>query len=1016
MKPLKLILRAFGPFAGEQIIDFNELADRTFFLIHGPTGSGKTCLLDAICYALYGETSGGDREGKQMRSDHADPGVSTEVIFDFALGDERYRAARQPEQRRPRMRGEGDMVAPAKATLWRLRSDGADEILASKGNTTTEEIERLLGFKASQFRQVVLLPQGKFRELLMADSSKREEILEVLFQTEVYHRIEAALKEAARVIREDAGKFGERKKLILENAGMESKESLETELDGLRTELEGIRSGLTQLREKEAEARESLDTARMTAKKFVELDEAETSIRTLEAMKGKNEEKRAILDRGRRAFSLRDVESIGNARIGERDEALARKLAAEQSHESALREKERAEHARRAEMEREPAREAARAEYERLRELPGKVKELEDAERECQIRQKTVGNAEKQMETARKGHADTVLDLAELQKSMESEKEIAAREPVCIQESDRAKKVRELGEKAAVRRSEREDVLRNKIKSAALLDKKEKELAVARGEMERMEREWFGGQAAALAHGLIPGAPCPVCGSTEHPSPAVHEGALPTEAGVNAARTQVRLLDREYMDVRDTINAQVTEITRLESEIAQIFDFMGDRREASIDSLRKWEKEAKNALARAVAARETASLLQETMEKKRSGESAAKERVTESEQNLAEEEKRLAATEALVEERKAKIPDALRTTAAIQKALVSAKETYDTLVGALEKAKEGFDKAARGLVSAEANAQNALALYRATLDRAEAAEREFLTRLGEAGFADRHDYTESRITEMEIARLEKETSEFDRTFQNAVSRVERARASAEGLERPDIEPFENRVELLKTELEDLIKRETTTSNSITNMEGWRETLETLLVEIEKRESRYRVIGRISEVANGENPYRMTFQRFVLATLLDDVLEASSERLRLMSQGRFELRRTGGPSDRRRSAGLDLALFDSYTGTERPVNTFSGGESFLASLSLALGLADVVQTYAGGIRLETMFVDEGFGSLDPEALELAFRALVDLQKDGRLVGIISHVPELRERIDARLEVTPGRRGSSARFVV
>jgi exonuclease SbcC len=186
--------------------------------------------------------------------------------------------------------------------------------------------------------------------------------------------------------------------------------------------------------------------------------------------------------------------------------------------------------------------------------------------------------------------------------------------------------------------------------------------------------------------------------------------------------------------------------------------------------------------------------------------------------------------------------------------------------------------------------------------------------------------------------------------------------------------------------------------------------------IEDAERRYRAVGRVAQVATGGNEAGVSFLRFVLGTLLDDVLAAATERLLRMSQGRFALVRSGERRDGRKKGGLDLEVFDAHTGLARPAGTLSGGEGFLASLSLALGLADVVQSHTGGIRLETMFVDEGFGTLDPEALDLAMRALEDLQVSGRLVGIISHVPELRERVGARLEVLPGRRGSTARFAV
>lgn len=214
----------------------------------------------------------------------------------------------------------------------------------------------------------------------------------------------------------------------------------------------------------------------------------------------------------------------------------------------------------------------------------------------------------------------------------------------------------------------------------------------------------------------------------------------------------------------------------------------------------------------------------------------------------------------------------------------------------------------------------------------------------------------------------------------------------------------------------LVREEASLSERLRQIQIWLNELTRVLKEIEDLESRFGVVGRLAEVASGRNAFGVTFQRFVLGALLDDVLIASSQRLRIMSKGRYQLQRMTTRADKRTAGGLDLEVYDTYTGTARPVATLSGGESFIASLSMALGLADVVQSYAGGVYLETIFVDEGFGSLDPESLDLALRALIDLQQGGRLVGIISHVPELKERIDARLEVVPGRAGSSARFVV
>jgi DNA repair protein SbcC/Rad50 len=213
-----------------------------------------------------------------------------------------------------------------------------------------------------------------------------------------------------------------------------------------------------------------------------------------------------------------------------------------------------------------------------------------------------------------------------------------------------------------------------------------------------------------------------------------------------------------------------------------------------------------------------------------------------------------------------------------------------------------------------------------------------------------------------------------------------------------------------------VRREESLAQVLRRLDDSLHRLRALDAELASLDGRYQLVGQIAEVAGGKNEYRMTFQRYVLGVFLDEVLYAATERLKIMSRGRFLLQRVRDAATGRSAGGLDLEVHDTWTSTTRAVGTLSGGESFLASLALALGLADVVQAYAGGIRLETIFIDEGFGSLDPEALDLAIRALQDLQKGGRLVGIISHVTELKELIGARLEVLPGRRGSTARFVV
>jgi len=288
--------------------------------------------------------------------------------------------------------------------------------------------------------------------------------------------------------------------------------------------------------------------------------------------------------------------------------------------------------------------------------------------------------------------------------------------------------------------------------------------------------------------------------------------------------------------------------------------------------------------------------------------------------------------------------------------------------------------------------------------------------LSDAGFRDEEAFRAAKRTKSEIERLETEIQAFERNLESARDRASRAAIAAAGLESPDLQALEQSAAKAKADLEKALREEAALTENLKRIDGWLTDYGHALEELAGLEERYSSIGKIAAVATGQNRDGVNFHRFVLAALFEDVLSSASKRLHIMSNSRFHLQRAKDRSDRRTAGGLDLEVHDTYTGTTRPVSTLSGGESFLASLSLALGLADVVQSYAGGIRLDTICVDEGFGSLDPEALDLAFRALVDLQENGRLVGIISHVPDLRDRIDTRLEVIKDRHGSSARFVV
>ncbi len=1020
MRPQRLTVRAFGAYPGEQILDFRQLGHRTLFLIHGATGSGKTTLLDAVCFALYGVCSTDDRDPKRVRSDHADPSVLTEVIFDFRLGDQDYRVYRRPEQERPKKRGGGLTRTPPEAWLARRTGmsddDGDGALLANKWKEVTEAVEDLLGFRDDQFRQVVVLPQGKFRDLLIAKSTDRQAILEVLFQTELYRRIEEALKQAAKGIESRIKETHGHLQLILEQAQAESAQELTERLETSRSSFLEVQQSLNQLEGAEKEAQEKLNHGRGVLEKLREHRKAQEALASLEQQTSLFAAKRTALERARKAAAILAEEKALISRIKESEEVAAK---LKTTREAAV-------HARKALEEA-----VERCDRERVRqpELTETQKYLGQLENLTDTLKELV-HARTKLDTAAKEHAKTEAELTKAQKALDSclaaieenrrtsedISKLAGRLELLRVSFQQAEKILQQRKKLTEVSSEATalEIQLNTV-SHSVQDTEQK-LTEALSELTVMELRWIEGQAAILAQRLLPGTPCPVCGSRDHPAPASSAVSLPDEKTLKKEK-------READKLRETAAFIGTEKVDLERRIhefraraAELIEALGDLQDKEPAELEKECRRLGKDFKEAEAAEKKLSLYAEesaTLEQTRLECLTKRDRAeTVKNQALSVFQK----AEAEVEARLAGIPEDLREMSSLDRAKELAGTKVKQLEEALESAQREFARAKEELSGREASlraAQDAVAIadQRALVQR-----QEFAAVLREQGFEDENEFKSCKLGKNEIESLEREIQEFDEALSAARDRVKRATESAAGLEAPDMESLEAAAGSAKQDLKSAFQASESLRNSIKQMEGLLGQHEKWSGEQAVLEARFAIVGRISRVAAGENTDRINFQRFVLAALLDDVLLTASNRLRIMSNARYTLHRVTGLDDRRFAGGLDLEVHDTYTGTSRPVATLSGGESFLASLSLALGLADVVQSYAGGIHLDTIFVDEGFGSLDPEALDLAFRALVDLQRNGRLVGIISHVPDLKERIDARLEVTADRRGSKARFVV
>ncbi len=1017
MKPILLEMQAFGPFAKQQVIDFRELGDKTFFLIHGPTGSGKTSILDGICFALFGDSSGGERDGRQMRSHHADADTVTTVSFDFALGADRYRVRRTPDQMRKAKRGGGETKQLQKADLLKVTGEVGAEVeepLESGWSKVTEAVVARLGFQSQQFRQVIMLPQGRFSEFLKSNSSEREKILQTLFGTELYKRIEDALKRSADEIAKEAASVRTRRQTLLDQAAVSDESALEARRQQHDTELAARRVAAQNAESAALVAEKTLAEARRVSDRFEERDKAAQAFEALNQQLPAWKACGTKLARARRAASMRHVETVLAEAVRQLDEETRRGkqlttalTSAQQAYDGALATLER-------ERLRTPEVEQLITRISQLDALAERVSALAETRTAHASVTAESQRANAAHEAAQRNAKTASATLTKLTAEAQTLRVQVAALPGLRETQTRLKSQHEQAQALAARMQDLTRATEATNRCAKALSDAAARLADSRKTRDATRRDWIAGQAARLAHELVDGGPCPVCGALEHPTPAHSGGPVVLDDTLNATDIAVTAAESQHRESEQALNAAKSAGAVLEARIVEIKTTLGAVTQSPADSKAQADA-AQVALSKAETDTRTLQALEPKLPfaETAAAAAAAALQATDAQGRLAQE--RLLQLVGQLREREAGVPADLAEPAKLQSAKAGTEKALAALRQALASATAAASQTERKLTETRtlvgANAASIVRLAAAREQR----DTEFKSRLRDAGFADAGAYQAARLDDAAIDALDADCIAFDKSLAAATDRQSRAQADTKDLARPDLAAIIASHDVAKA-------AQLTCSNTVRDgmaalamTSDFLRSLTQFASDFKALDERHKVIRQVSDMANGVNSKRMSFQRYVLATLLEEVLAATTVRLRVMSRGRYEMRRKQDASDARAAGGLDLEIFDQYTGTTRSASTLSGGESFLASLALALGLSDVVQSYAGGIRLDAIFVDEGFGTLDPESLDFAIRTLKDLQQAGRMVGIISHVAELKEWIDARLELKASQAGSVAAFV-
>lgn len=1042
MKPLKLTMQAFGPYAGLEPIDFTILGNRTMFVISGKTGAGKTTIFDAISYAIYGKASGEDRNGPELRSQFARDDMLTEVSLDFSLRNKVYSITRLPQQLKNKEKGEGFTTLPAKAELYVQDENGEKKLIASKVNDVEEKIKEIMLIDANQFRQILMIPQGEFRKLLTSDSKDKEVILQRLFHTQIYKMVEDKLKVESSELKKSVEDQVQARNEAIHRIHAVTNEELYDYLEAdsvndniimplLKDEIAGMlamyEKQSSTLKNKEQELdrlKGQLIEAERILEQLQKKENLQLQKKSLLAQADVFTEKEKQAQLAQKAALLASQEELCNRLKREVDQAKANTDALKVKLDKLVVLAQQQEQLVERELGREEERKTALEDVNRLSNMKNDVYSFAELVKEAK-------QVKTSMENAKKQHQNSERNLEQIEGNLK----------VLLQQKSEIEKgkVTYLENEIQIKKLQIE--LDRFEKYEQLLDRhtnSEKSLKVitdrfentnsrymdAKALIEELENKWMHGQASLLAARLQTGEACPVCGSEHHPAPASLQGnSIPNEADLKAAKEQSAHWEKEKSTAESKLyqsqSAEKTQRDAVAEIFAEIISQQADFTELDLHDTKEEILTSKILLGQ-MQGKLTEQIKQldkvkqaiekSEMDKLDLQKAIQKYAVEVNEQTVHFTEKKTNLTRMMNV-----IPENLRSETEFERALVVAKGHHEKLVKQLEEAQQQLQAVKEKHSNETARLIDAEKHYTAKTNELNTERQIFVNKLSEQGFENYGAYHASKRNEKDIRAIENEVRSYREELRSVSDRLKELTELLTDVKTPDVADlkaalanFSTEIEALNHQRTDLFVKKRDNEEIYSRVEGLNEQMKVL-------EERYKLIGHLYEIAKGQNTYRITFERYVLASFLDDILREANGRLRKMTSGRFQLLRKTDRSKGNVQSGLELLVFDQYTGQERHVKTLSGGESFKAALSLALGLADVVQNYAGGVSLETMFIDEGFGTLDPESLDQAIEALMDIQSSGRLVGIISHVPELKERIDVQLEVIAGQTGSRTEFV-
>ena len=1058
MKPIKLIISAIGPYAGRvPDINFSDFEEKGLFLISGDTGAGKTTIFDAICFALYGSTSGSYRDTKNLRSEYADDSVQSYVDFYFSHQGKEYHVYREPSYERKKQRGTGVVEVKEKAVFY------------EEGRTPTEgltqvrnAVEELLHINEKQFKQIVMIAQGEFWDLLNAKTDQRTEILRTIFQTGGFKNIEYRLKD--RMDRAGGARIGAEKSIVqyFEDVTASEDDDLYAELEGLKEragrsssawnidEMINIMESLIGSdKEKLAVIKKELkDAEEDLNKQNDELATAETNnafiekrdrlVRERDALAEKKagmDEKIRLLDRQKKA--VRNVKPFYDSWTEKSREVENTKKKLERSAEAVKNAKAEAEikdaaleSAKKLEPEAEELKKAIarindeEQKYRQKDELEGRLKKLKEEDEAAVLAEDGLKENENKLKEKIKTLSLTVKELKERPQELILAK--SEKEKICKLLTD----MDELLNVQTPENTGRKKKLENEQK--AFIDARN-DYDEANRKREEAERILEDSRAGLLALKLAEGEKCPVCGSVHHPDPAKLTDASVTEEEFKALQEKEEALLKKKNEANTSAEKTKISLEEFESRLrVNILNCLedpllsmsmeGSDQEELLKALEEGRSKVRNLSSENT--KKCISLEKDCGTLKHAEEDLEKALGTETEQLNSEKEK--------LADKKAKIRDEITKDSATLKTLQQlsypdwdtaekerqqAEARKDKIFEDIRKAEEEKKTADSRVTASESEKKTLEDSLKQQVQDEEAAKNRLDAAVVSDSFTSVEEMLLFVVSEKDIALSDKEINEYDQAVATNRQKLFDAEADAKGREIKDIEELKALRDEKNANVALIRKKYNSGENRInTNREKQKSILEKR-EEFEKAGKEYNICRRLYDLVKGTTGNgKITLEQYIQAAGFDGIIAAANRRLLPMSDGQYELYRQEDSLGKKSNNFLDLEVLDNYTGHRRPVGNLSGGESFKASLSLALGLSDTVSANLGGVQMDALFVDEGFGTLDRKSIDNAMEILMNLTGSNKLVGIISHREELMENIPQQIKVRKTKTGSSISIIL